>query len=75
MAFVKTGKTQVESLVSFLRGKSRGISAPQAKALFGVKNLRARMSDIRQAGYRVRKTLNTEGRTTYYDCQIIRRET
>lgn len=66
MAFVKTGKTQVESLVSFLRGKNRGISAPQAQALFGVKNLRARMSDIRELGYRVRKTINTEGRTTYF---------
>lgn len=66
MAFVKTGKTQVESLVSFLRGTGRGISAPQAKALFGVKNLRARMSDLRELGYRVRKTINTEGRTTYF---------
>jgi len=66
MAFVKTGKTQVESLVSFLRGKNRGISAPQAQALFGVKNLRARMSDLRELGYRVRTTINTEGRTTYF---------
>jgi hypothetical protein len=66
MAFVKTGKTQVESLVSFLRGKSRGISAPQAQALFGVKNLRARISDLRQLGYRIRKSINTEGRTVYF---------
>lgn len=66
MAFVKTGKTQVESLISFLRGKNRGISAPQAQALFGVKNLRARMSDLRELGYRVRTTINTEGRTTYF---------
>jgi hypothetical protein len=66
MAFVKTSKTQVETLVSFLRGKSRGISAPQAQALFGVKNLRARMSDLREMGYRVRKSLNTEGRTVYF---------
>jgi len=66
MAFIKTGKTQVESLISFLRGKNRGISAPQARALFGVKNLRARMSDLRELGYRVRTTINTEGRTTYF---------
>jgi len=66
MAFIKTGKTQVESLISFLRGKNRGISAPQAQALFGVKNLRARMSDLRELGYRVRTTINTEGRTTYF---------
>jgi hypothetical protein len=66
MAFVKTSKTQVDTLVSFLRGKSRGISAPQAQALFGVKNLRARMSDLREMGYRVRKSFNTEGRTVYF---------
>lgn len=66
MAFVKTNKTQVESLVSFLRGKNRGISAPQAQALFGVKNLRARMSDLRELGFRVRKAINTEGRTVYF---------
>jgi hypothetical protein len=66
MAFVKTGKTQVESLVSFLRGKNRGISAPQAQALFGVKNLRARMSDLREMGHRIRKAVNTEGRTVYF---------
>jgi len=66
MSFVKTGKTQVESLVSFLRGKNRGLSAPQARALFGVKNLRARMSDLREMGYRVRTATNTEGRTVYF---------
>lgn len=66
MAFINTGKTQVESLVSYLRGKNRGISAPQAKALFGIENLRARISDLRELGYRVRKTTNTEGRTVYF---------
>jgi hypothetical protein len=66
MAFVKSGKTQNELLVSYLRGTGRGISAPQARALFGVKNLRARMSDLRQAGLNVRRTINTEGNTTYF---------
>ncbi len=65
MAFVKSGKTQNELLVSYLRGTGRNISAPQARALFGVKNLRARMSDLRQYGYKVRTGLNTEGNTTY----------
>jgi hypothetical protein len=31
MAFVKSNKTQAELLVSYLRGKGRGITAPQAK--------------------------------------------
>jgi hypothetical protein len=65
MAFVNSSKTQNEQLVSYLRGTSRVISAPQARALFGVKNLRARMSELRQAGFRVRTGVNTEGRTTY----------
>lgn len=66
MAFVKSGKTQNELLVSYLRGTGRGISAPQARALFGVKNLRARMSDLRIAGYKIRKAINTEGNTQYF---------
>ena len=66
MAFVNSSKTQTELLVSYLRGTGRGISAPQAKSLFGVKNLRARMSDLRQIGYKVRTATNTEGNTTYF---------
>ncbi len=66
MAFVNSSKTQNQLLVSYLRGTGRGISAPQATALFGIKNLRARMSDLRQAGLRIRKTMNTEGNTTYF---------
>ena len=65
MAFVNSGKTQNEQLVSYLRGTSRAISAPQALALFGIKNLRARMSDLRQSGFRVRTSKNTNGYTTY----------
>jgi hypothetical protein len=66
MAFVNSSKTQTELLVSYLRGTGRGISAPQARSLFGVKNLRARMSDLRQSGYKVRTATNTEGNTTYF---------
>ena len=65
MAFVKSSKTQNELLVSYLRGTTRKLSAPQAAALFGIKNLRARMSDLRFMGFKVRKNLNTEGRTAY----------
>ena len=66
MSFVNTTKTQVEYLVSYLRGTNRGLSAPQARALFGIKNLRARISDLRQMGFKVRKNTNTEGRTTSF---------
>ena len=66
MAFVNSSKTQTQLLVSYLRGTGRGISAPQAKSLFGIKNLRARISDLRQSGYKVRKNMNTQGNTTYF---------
>jgi hypothetical protein len=66
MAFVNSSKTQTELLVSYLRGTGRGISAPQAKSLFGIKNLRARISELRQSGYKVRKDMNTQGNTTYF---------
>ena len=65
MAFVKSTKTQTQLLVEYLRGTGRTISAPQASALFGIKNLRARMTDLRQAGFRVSRTENSEGRTAY----------
>jgi hypothetical protein len=65
MAFVNSSKTQNEQLISHLRGTCRTLSAPQARALFGVKNLRARMSELRQMGFRVRTSKNTLGNTTY----------
>jgi hypothetical protein len=66
MAFVNSSKTQTELLVTYLRGTGRGISAPQAKSLFGIKNLRARISDLRQSGFKIRKDMNKEGNTTYF---------
>lgn len=66
MAFVNSNKTQTELLVSYLRGTGRGISAPQARSLFGIKNLRARISDLRQCGFKIRKDMNKEGNTTYF---------
>jgi hypothetical protein len=41
------------------------MSAAQAESTYGILNLRARMSDMRQAGLTVRKSINTEGRTAY----------
>jgi hypothetical protein len=66
MAFVKSNKTQTELLVGYLRGTGRGISEKQANAMFGIKNLRARISDLRLCGYKIRKNTNTEGNTTYF---------
>jgi len=56
---------QKEFLVDHLRGTNRELSSAQADALYGIKNLRARISEIRQEGYRVRTHKNTVGRTNY----------
>ena len=56
---------QVTFLEGHLRGTGRQISEAQAKATYGIKNLRARMSDLRAAGLKVRRDTNTEGRATY----------
>jgi hypothetical protein len=65
MAFTQLKTSQVEFLETYLRGTGREMSAAQARATFGIKNLRARMTNLRQAGLRVRTSKNTEGRTTY----------
>ena len=56
---------QVTFLEGHLRGTGRQISAAQAKATYGIMNLRARMSEIRSAGLKVRVQKNTEGKTAY----------
>jgi hypothetical protein len=65
MAFTQLRTTQVEFLEQYLRGTNRELSSAQAAATFGIKNLRARMTEFRQTGLRVRKSKNTVGRTVY----------
>ena len=65
MAFTKISTTQVEFLEDYLRGTGRTLSEAQARALYGIENLRARMTDLRQAGLRVRREKNSEGRARY----------
>lgn len=65
MSVIKLTMTQNEFLEGHLRGTGRTISAAQAKATFGVQNLRARMSELRSVGLRVNTTINTAGRTAY----------
>ena len=65
MSFTTLTTTQVKFLENHLRGTNRELSSAQAEATYGIMNLRARMTDLRQAGLRVRKGVNTEGRTTY----------
>jgi hypothetical protein len=65
MSFVKLSTTQKEFLETHLRGTGRAMSAAQARATYGIKNIRARMTEMRQAGLKVTRTLNTEGRSAY----------
>jgi hypothetical protein len=65
MAFAKIKTTQNQFLQSYLKGTGRKLSSAQARAQFGVSNLRARMSELRKAGMTVETTVNRAGRTAY----------
>ena len=57
--------TQLQQLETYLRGTNRELSAAQAESRFGIKNLRARMTEMRQGGFRVRTRTNSTGKTAY----------
>lgn len=65
MSFTTPNTTQLQFLETYLRGTGRSLSAAQAEALFGIKNLRARMSELRFHGLRVTSRTNTAGRSAY----------
>lgn len=46
--------TQNAFLHDFLRGTNRTLTTAEARNVFGIKNLRARLSELRAAGLRVR---------------------
>ena len=57
--------TQLAQLETYLRGTGRELSAAQAESRFGIQNLRARMTEMRQGGFRVRTRTNSTGKTSY----------
>ena len=65
MSFTKLSTSQTKFLETYLRGTNREMSADQANATFGIQNLRARMTDLRNVGLRIRKGVNTQGKTVY----------
>ena len=65
MSFVTLKTTQNQFLEQYLRGTGKALSAAQAEATFGIKNIRARMTEMRQAGLKVNRAVNTEGRSAY----------
>jgi len=58
-------ETQNQRLEGYLRGTGRELNASQAELLFGVKNLRARMTDFRQNFLAVNKRKSKTGATMY----------
>lgn len=52
-------------LEDHLRGTGRTMTEAQARATYGIQNLRARMSELRAAGLIVRREKTTEGRARY----------
>ena len=65
MSFTTLTIAQNKFLERHLRGTSRRLSAKQAAATYGIKNLSARMSELRKAGLLVRTSINTAGHTAY----------
>jgi hypothetical protein len=65
MAFTKITTSQNVFLEQYLRGTGRSLTSRQAEAMYGIKNLRARMTEFRNAGLRVNTRPTTDGRTSY----------
>jgi len=65
MANLNMSGTQNEFLQKYLRGTGRTITAAQARANYGIMNLSARMSDLRNAGLKVSTVSTTSGKTAY----------
>lgn len=66
MSFVKNStKSQNAQLESYLRGTGRTITEADARARFGIKNLRARVSELRNSGLVVVRDQATTGRARY----------
>ena len=57
--------TQIDQITKYLRGTGRELSAAQAESRFGIQNLSARMTEMRQGGFRVRTRTNSTGKTAY----------
>ena len=65
MRISKQTFTQNAFLHEFLRGTGRSLTVNEARNVFGIKSLRARISELRSAGLRVRRE-PTDGRAVRY---------
>ena len=65
MAFTKIKSNQKTFLENYLRGTGKTITAADASARFGIQNLTARMSELRDAGLVVRVDTASTGKARY----------
>ena len=65
MSFTTIKSNQTAFLETYLRGTGKTITSAVAKARFGIKNLSARMSELRDAGLVVRVDTATTGKARY----------
>lgn len=65
MVISKSGLTQNEFLVTHLRGTQKELTVAQARAQFGIANLRARVCELRKAGLKVNSRKNYRGAAAY----------
>lgn len=73
MAFTTPKSTQVSFLEKYMRGTNRTLTEAQAKSLFGIQNLRARISEMRAEGLKVSLVpTKTTGKSAY---RVSRRDT
>lgn len=66
MSFTTLNTTQNVFLENYLRGTGRALTSTEARQVYGIKNLRARISELRKAGLRVRREKMTHGRASGY---------
>lgn len=65
MSFTTIKSNQTAFLENYLRGTGKTITAADARARFGIKNLSARMSDLRDVGLTVRVDTASTGKARY----------
>lgn len=58
-------KPQTQKVLNYFKS-GRELNAAQAEGLFGVKNLRARVAELREEGYAVYTNRKPDGRHTAY---------
>ena len=66
MAFTRLRTTQKVFLHDFLRGTGKSLTEREAESKFQIRNLRARISELRDDGLIVRKQKTESGRTRYF---------